>query len=353
MNMPGRKYSAGSGYRYGFNGKENDKDISEGGQDYGARVYDNRLAKFLSVDPLTNKYAYYTPYQFAGNMPIEAIDLDGCEPGPSGPGPARGVAPLGPRSPAARPNEEAGFEEWREAGYSDPASYQQARAAAGRRLIYEEKEKEERAEESRALRDPIFRRFYNTLQTWARNSFEVAPSVFGESPTTVYKQIHINRGNGNAFEYAWGQALAKNPNVQAVAKQVTLVVEGTMKDGTVMTAKIRVDFIAIKDNGLSLDLYEAKYSFQEIKVGGVVKTLTENQGRLNNILQLDNTLSVFVRGDKLKEYGLPSGTNIITYIKSAQVIVPEGSASTGKNQAASTPPKTATSTNKPIKKKSG
>lgn len=34
----------------------------------------------LSVDPLTKSYPWYTPYQFAGNMPIVAIDLDGLEP---------------------------------------------------------------------------------------------------------------------------------------------------------------------------------------------------------------------------------------------------------------------------------
>ena len=45
-----------NGYRYGFNGKENDKDISEGGQDYGMRIYDGRLGKFLSVDLLAKKY---------------------------------------------------------------------------------------------------------------------------------------------------------------------------------------------------------------------------------------------------------------------------------------------------------
>jgi hypothetical protein len=33
------------------------------------------------MDPLAKKYAYYSPYQFAGNMPIWAIDLDGLEPG--------------------------------------------------------------------------------------------------------------------------------------------------------------------------------------------------------------------------------------------------------------------------------
>ena len=31
------------------------------------------------MDPLTNSYPWYTPYQFAGNKPINSIDLDGLE----------------------------------------------------------------------------------------------------------------------------------------------------------------------------------------------------------------------------------------------------------------------------------
>jgi hypothetical protein len=31
------------------------------------------------VDPLTKDYPWYTPYQFAGNTPIAAVDLDGAE----------------------------------------------------------------------------------------------------------------------------------------------------------------------------------------------------------------------------------------------------------------------------------
>jgi RHS repeat-associated protein len=78
--MPGRKFAqANSSYRYGFNGKENDKDAGEGIQDYGMRIYDMRLARFLSVDPLASSYPWYTPYQFAGNKPIWCIDLDGKE----------------------------------------------------------------------------------------------------------------------------------------------------------------------------------------------------------------------------------------------------------------------------------
>jgi RHS repeat-associated protein len=81
MAMPGRKYTATGGgeYRYGFNGKENDKDISEGGQDYGMRIYDARLGRFLSVDPITDRYPELTPFQFSSNRPIDGIDLDGKE----------------------------------------------------------------------------------------------------------------------------------------------------------------------------------------------------------------------------------------------------------------------------------
>lgn len=68
-------------YRFGFNGKETDNEV-KGRQnqiDYGARVHDPRIGRFLSVDPLTKDYPWYTPYQFAGNKPIRFIDLDGLE----------------------------------------------------------------------------------------------------------------------------------------------------------------------------------------------------------------------------------------------------------------------------------
>ena len=69
-------------YRYSFNGKESDReasDLGEGTQDYGFRIYNPSLGKFLSVDPLRYEYPELTPYQFASNTPIMAIDLDGLE----------------------------------------------------------------------------------------------------------------------------------------------------------------------------------------------------------------------------------------------------------------------------------
>ena len=83
MQMPGRKFvqAGGDGYRYGFNGKETDNDVKGEGnqQDYGARIYDTRMGRFLSVDPLDKEYPELTPYQFASNNSITFIDRDGEE----------------------------------------------------------------------------------------------------------------------------------------------------------------------------------------------------------------------------------------------------------------------------------
>ncbi len=77
MAIDSRSYTS-SLYRYGFNGKENDKETGE--QDYGMRFYDSKVPHFLSVDPLFKKYPQYSPYIFAGDNPIMAVDLDGAEP---------------------------------------------------------------------------------------------------------------------------------------------------------------------------------------------------------------------------------------------------------------------------------
>jgi RHS repeat-associated protein len=64
-------------YRFGYNGKEDDDEW--GKQDYGFRISDPRIGRFLSVDPLMKEYPELTTYQFASNTPIIAVDLDGLE----------------------------------------------------------------------------------------------------------------------------------------------------------------------------------------------------------------------------------------------------------------------------------
>ena len=80
MLQPGRNISAAN-YRFGFNGKEHDSAVNGVGvdYDYGARIYNSRIGRFLSIDPITRNYPMLTPYQFASNSPIAGIDRDGLE----------------------------------------------------------------------------------------------------------------------------------------------------------------------------------------------------------------------------------------------------------------------------------
>jgi len=45
--------------------------------DFGARMYDARLGRWLSVDPLEKKYPSMSPYSGMGNNPILIVDVDG------------------------------------------------------------------------------------------------------------------------------------------------------------------------------------------------------------------------------------------------------------------------------------
>jgi len=68
--------------RFAFNGQEKDDEIKGSGNhlDFKFRGYDSRTGRFWSVDPLVKEYPWYTPFQFAGNTPIQAMDLEGLEP---------------------------------------------------------------------------------------------------------------------------------------------------------------------------------------------------------------------------------------------------------------------------------
>jgi RHS repeat-associated protein len=76
--MDGRNFSSDK-YRFGFNGKENDNEMKSIGNslDFGARIYDSRIGRWLSLDPLQAKYPDLTPYNFSANNSIFIIDPDG------------------------------------------------------------------------------------------------------------------------------------------------------------------------------------------------------------------------------------------------------------------------------------
>ncbi|MBP9189624.1 MAG: C40 family peptidase [Chitinophagales bacterium] len=82
MLTPGRNWSAGSEYRFGFQDAEQDDEVKGNGNSihFTFREYDPRLGKFLSIDPLNKKYPYWSHYAFSGNRLIDARELEGLEP---------------------------------------------------------------------------------------------------------------------------------------------------------------------------------------------------------------------------------------------------------------------------------
>ncbi|MEZ4775868.1 MAG: hypothetical protein R3D00_22780 [Bacteroidia bacterium] len=63
-------------YRFGFQSQESDPEIYGTGNavSYKYRVEETRLGRFLSVDPLTAKYPFYSPYAFSGNRVLDAVE---------------------------------------------------------------------------------------------------------------------------------------------------------------------------------------------------------------------------------------------------------------------------------------
>jgi RHS repeat-associated protein len=80
MEMSELSYGTGSN-KYLYNSKEIQNDFDLYWYDYGARFYDPELARFHSVDPLSENYFFQSPYAYAANNPILFIDRNGEGPG--------------------------------------------------------------------------------------------------------------------------------------------------------------------------------------------------------------------------------------------------------------------------------
>ena len=73
------RHGSSNQYRYGYNGMEMDDELKGEGNsyDFGERLFDPRIGRFLKLDPFQKSLPFISPYSTSANNPILYIDING------------------------------------------------------------------------------------------------------------------------------------------------------------------------------------------------------------------------------------------------------------------------------------
>jgi RHS repeat-associated protein len=68
-----------SGYNYKYQGQERQDELGLNWDSFKWRNYDMAIGRFMSIDPLAEKYSYQSPYNFSENRVVDSRELEGLE----------------------------------------------------------------------------------------------------------------------------------------------------------------------------------------------------------------------------------------------------------------------------------
>jgi len=71
--------STSAGYKYKYQGQERQDELGLNWDSFKWRNYDPAIARFMNIDPLSEKYAYQSHYNFSENRVIDGRELEGLE----------------------------------------------------------------------------------------------------------------------------------------------------------------------------------------------------------------------------------------------------------------------------------
>jgi RHS repeat-associated protein len=72
-------YSSSLNHKFKFQGQEHQDELGLNWDSFKWRNYDYAIGRFMSIDPLSEKYSYQSTYAFAENKVISHIELEGLE----------------------------------------------------------------------------------------------------------------------------------------------------------------------------------------------------------------------------------------------------------------------------------
>lgn len=73
-------YVRSTKYNYKYQGQERQDELGLNWDNFKWRNYDYAIGRFMSIDPLSEKYNTWSTYAFSGNRVVDARELEGLEP---------------------------------------------------------------------------------------------------------------------------------------------------------------------------------------------------------------------------------------------------------------------------------